>query len=71
MDDGASDSLEDLCALHATAALEVQAATGVVKRKSEAGVKPSIEDLVRLENAQATVNTIERQMEELATTGRG
>jgi hypothetical protein len=71
MDLSDGDSLEDLCALHATTSLEVRAAKGVLLRKSEAGAEPSIEDLVRLENAQATLNAIERQMEELATSGRG
>jgi hypothetical protein len=69
-DDTHGSSWAELCARHEATSSEVEAAMLVVKRKVDAGSSPSIQELVRLENAQAARNAIERQMRDLATTRR-
>jgi len=57
-----------LCDLYDAAAQEAQAAMKAVRDKMSAGDTPSMEELVRLENASAARNAIERQMHDFATT---
>jgi hypothetical protein len=70
-DDTQGSGWAKLCDLYEAASSEVEAAMLVVKRRVDAGSSPSVEELVRLENAQAARNAIERQMHDLATTRRG
>jgi hypothetical protein len=57
-----------LCDRYDAAVRESQAAMQAVRDKMDAGGTPSIEELVRLENATALRNNIERQMHDFATT---
>jgi hypothetical protein len=59
-----------LCDRYDAAVREVQAAMHVVRAKIDAAETPSVEELVRLENASAMRNNIERQMQDFATTRR-
>jgi hypothetical protein len=61
---------EELCELYDLAAKEVAAAMRAVMEKVAAGHTPTVEELVRLENARASRNDIERQMQDLSTTRR-
>ena len=52
--------------LYEAAASNIEAAMRIVQTKMAAGVEPSLEDLVRLQNAYASQAAIELQMRDRA-----
>jgi hypothetical protein len=59
-----------LCDRYDAAVREAQAAMQAVRAKIDASETPSVAELVRLENASAMRNAVERQMQDFATTRR-
>jgi hypothetical protein len=61
---------ERLCDRYDAAAQEAHLAMQAVREKIDAGTTPNLDELVRLENATAARNAIEREMQAIATTRR-
>ena len=67
MDEAEERSWAELCAAHEHAVSELKVAMLVVQTKMAAGVEPTLEDLVRLQNAHVARQEIARQMQDAST----
>ena len=65
-DEADKQSWTELRNLYEAAASNIEAAMRIVQTKMAAGVEPSLEDLVRLQNAYASEAAIELQMRDRA-----